>query len=295
MSFRSALRRCSEWAVYPVIVVASAVAAAVMLAAGWPALLAIVAANTGAAALVLVMEWALRYRGAWARSRGDLCTDVCHLVFSSGGAQIVAILLYSLVAAAGARLSRELGASLWPSGLPFGVQLVLALLVAELGYYWLHRLYHRTFLFRLHAVHHSAERIYWLNSNRNHPTDFLLAGLSMSAPLIFLGAGERLFVVVTVIAFSVMLLQHANIAMRLGWLNAVLVGGETHRWHHSRDPVEQDHNFGSVLLVWDVVFGTYFLPRDREPPIDVGLTDMPDFPRDYLGQLISPVTMKRSA
>jgi hypothetical protein len=36
------------------------------------------------------------------------------------------------------------------------------------------------------------------------------------------------------------------------------------------------------------VFGSFFLPPDREPPVEIGIADMPDFPTRYLAQLASP-------
>jgi len=63
---------------------------------------------------------------------------------------------------------------------------------------------------------------------------------------------------------------------------------ELHRWHHSRRLEESNTNFGQNLIVWDVVFGTRFLPKDREPPADIGIAGLPAFPMDYWGQLVSP-------
>jgi len=68
---------------------------------------------------------------------------------------------------------------------------------------------------------------------------------------------------------------------------------ELHRWHHSRVLEEANTTYGQNLIVWDVVFGTRFLPADREPPEDIGITDLPTFPMDYLGQLLSPVRWRR--
>ena len=68
---------------------------------------------------------------------------------------------------------------------------------------------------------------------------------------------------------------------------------ELHRWHHSRILDEANTNYGQNLIVWDVVFGTRFLPADREPPEDIGLTGLSAFPMDYLGQLASPFTWRR--
>jgi ornithine lipid hydroxylase len=85
-----------------------------------------------------------------------------------------------------------------------------------------------------------------------------------------------------------MLMQHANVDVRLGPLNWIFSMNEVHRWHHSRIIAEQNANYGGVLLVWDVIFGTRFHPADREPPVDVGLHGLRDFPTGYLEQLASP-------
>ena len=45
--------------------------------------------------------------------------------------------------------------------------------------------------------------------------------------------------------------------------------------------------------IWDLVFGSWFLPADREPPANVGIGAMPDFPTGYLGQLASPFTWRK--
>jgi sterol desaturase/sphingolipid hydroxylase (fatty acid hydroxylase superfamily) len=63
---------------------------------------------------------------------------------------------------------------------------------------------------------------------------------------------------------------------------------EPHRWHHSRRLEEANSNYGSNLIVWDVVFGTFYLPRDRQPPTTIGIESWPDFPRGYLAQLAVP-------
>ena len=57
--------------------------------------------------------------------------------------------------------------------------------------------------------------------------------------------------------------QHCNIDLRYGLLNYVVGSAETHRWHHSREPREANANYGNTVIVWDVLFGTWFLPADR--------------------------------
>jgi sterol desaturase/sphingolipid hydroxylase (fatty acid hydroxylase superfamily) len=81
--------------------------------------------------------------------------------------------------------------------------------------------------------------------------------------------------------------------VRLGALNRIFSMAEPHRWHHSRSLLEANTNYGSNLTVWDVVFGTFFLPHDREPPTAIGIADLPDFPAGYLDQLAAPFRWAR--
>jgi sterol desaturase/sphingolipid hydroxylase (fatty acid hydroxylase superfamily) len=87
-------------------------------------------------------------------------------------------------------------------------------------------------------------------------------------------------------------IKHANILARIGPLNWVFSMAELHRWHHSPVVEEANHNYGGNLILWDVVFRTRYLPADRKPPSNVGLADVPDYPRypmDYLGRFLAPL------
>jgi sterol desaturase/sphingolipid hydroxylase (fatty acid hydroxylase superfamily) len=56
-----------------------------------------------------------------------------------------------------------------------------------------------------------------------------------------------------------------------------------HRWHHSKLIEESDTNFGNNVIVWDLLFGTWFLPKDRHVGV-LGLFN-PDYPTSFWGQL----------
>jgi sterol desaturase/sphingolipid hydroxylase (fatty acid hydroxylase superfamily) len=75
---------------------------------------------------------------------------------------------------------------------------------------------------------------------------------------------------------------HSNIRVRTGRLQFVLNGPEMHRWHHASDVDAYDRNFSTKLAIWDWLFGTAWLPRDRMPS-GYGL-DAEDFPTTYLMQ-----------
>ena len=57
--------------------------------------------------------------------------------------------------------------------------------------------------------------------------------------------------------------QHSNINVKFGFLNYIISSSELHRWHHSEIPRESNGNYGNNLIIWDVIFGTWFLPKDR--------------------------------
>jgi sterol desaturase/sphingolipid hydroxylase (fatty acid hydroxylase superfamily) len=149
-------------------------------------------------------------------------------------------------------------------------------------------------LWRFHAVHHSAERLYFINAFRNHPGDIALSTAFSVLPLALLGAPPTVMALFSVFASAHFFLQHANIDYRVGPLTWVLSVGEVHRWHHSRKLEEADANYGNVLLIWDVLFGTRKLPAGV-PPENVGLADGTTLPTGYVAQLVSPFTTRVAA
>jgi len=78
----------------------------------------------------------------------------------------------------------EDGASWWPSDWPFAAQVALGLIATEFGLYWAHRFAHEWPPFwRFHAVHHSVERLWVVNTGRFHFIDTLVS-LAFAVPII---------------------------------------------------------------------------------------------------------------
>lgn len=275
-------------AIYPTVLLASLFAAWSLYRIGWRAAAVVALVNAVTALVVGILERSLPYRATWNRSHDDVKTDVLHLVF--GMLPIPALFRAATLGAltAGAVfLAARVGRPLWPSHWPLAVQLLLALVVAEFGQYWVHRMSHeRTALWRLHSVHHSVERLYWLNAGRFHPLDTLLQHAAEVAPLVLLGANEHVLALFTVFTSANGLLRHANIDMRMRALSWVLSTADLHRWHHSREVEESNANYGANLIVWDVIFGTRRVPAGDGPPV-LGL-NAPNFPRTFLAQLAAP-------
>ena len=180
------------------------------------------------------------------------------------------------------------GLSLWPRSWPLLAQLPLAWVLVELFAYWPHRWLHEVpWLWRLHATHHSAERLYWLNATRAHPLEHVFRGCIGALPLAVVGATPELIALSVLCDGVIGLFQHANIDFRLGPLNYVFSAAPVHRWHHSRARFEADHNYGDSFIFWDLVFGTYYNPAQREVD-ELGVDALDAYPRGFLGQLAAP-------
>jgi sterol desaturase/sphingolipid hydroxylase (fatty acid hydroxylase superfamily) len=245
--------------------------------------------------LVAVMERVLPYRREWNRSHGDLRTDSLYFLTQIVVGGLMAPVLGVLTIVIGGWLSEQFGGTLWPVHWPVLAQVVLASVIREFFDYWAHRaMHHYDWLWRMHATHHSAKRVYWLNAIRAHPGEIALRfSLVWVLPLAVLGVPREVLALATVAAVVADAFQHANIAIRLGPLSWIFSVGDLHRWHHSRERSEADSNYGNVYIFWDAVFGTRFLPADREPPAKVGIAGLEAFPDGFFAQWISPFRWAR--
>jgi sterol desaturase/sphingolipid hydroxylase (fatty acid hydroxylase superfamily) len=186
-------------------------------------------------------------------------------------------------------LASASGTGVWPGHWHWLVQLALAAVIVEFFQYWLHRFMHeRDALWRFHATHHSAPRLYFLNAARFHPIDILLDTSIGLAPLVVLGAPAESLALFALFGAVLGYLQHSNLELRLGPLNYLFSMAELHRWHHSRSLRQANTNYGSNLSIWDLAFGTFFWPRDERPPEIIGIPNLEAFPQSYFAQLASP-------
>ena len=254
---------------------------------------AVVAASValgGAILCIAVFERVLPFEPRWNRNHNDLRVDLIHNVVNALIPKVFELLAFGVLLSGAAWLVSKTGTPLWPTTWPIFAQLALALVIGEFGAYWIHRLTHEVpWLWRFHATHHSAPRLYWLNAARFHPIDLFAQHVAHVVPMILLGASIEVIALHTLFTAVHGLFQHSNIDVKLGPLNYIFSMSELHRWHHSTNVSEADHNYGANLIVWDIVFGTRYLPANRRPPSDIGIEALPDFPQTYTAQLLSPV------
>ncbi len=289
------MRRWLSRLIFPATLLASLGAASAALGRGAEPGAVLGATALGATALVAALERALPFRRAWNRSRGDLRADLAYLPTALGINALLETGVKVVAVAAGAALSDAFGVGLWPGGWPLAAQLVVACIVAELFDYWPHRWMHaHPGLWRFHLIHHSPERLYWLNATRAHPVELLFRGVFAFLPLTLLGAGGDVLALFALTTIVVGLFQHANVDTELGPLAWIFSVGEMHRWHHSTDLAEAAHNFGNNFLFWDVVFGSWYRPRGRAPE-KLGVGGLEGFPASWLRQLAEPFRRRSPA
>jgi sterol desaturase/sphingolipid hydroxylase (fatty acid hydroxylase superfamily) len=179
------------------------------------------------------------------------------------------------------------------SALPIWARACAAMVVGETGYYWGHRWTHQIpFLWRFHAVHHSAEQLDFLVSSRAHPVDLVFTRMCMLTPLLALGLVNMMHATDGVIPLIVFLTGtvwgffiHSNFRWRLGPLEWVITTPGFHHWHHTYAGRERDCNYSSLLPWLDRVFGTHYLPKSW--PERYGIHE--PIARTLTGQLIQPM------
>ena len=196
-----------------------------------------------------------------------------------------------------------------PLGLPDfagAAILTVALFVAyELAYWIYHYLSHTVpALWELHKVHHSAEVLTPLTNSRVHPLE---GALFLNMIAVFLGttdgvvtyllgapvhpftiAGGNLLVVLGTYLIAHLHHTHVWIAFTGVW-GRILISPAHHQIHHSTNPIHFNKNMGSVLAVWDWLFGTLHIPETTRERLTFGIGDGEVTEHTVAQELLRPV------
>lgn len=204
--------------------------------------------------------------------RRGFLTDLGYYFLSSLlPSRILALPLLAL--ALGLQFTGPLTLHLWIADLPAWVRFAAALVIAEIGFYWGHRWMHGAWLWRFHAVHHSAAEMDWLVNTRAHPVDLVFTRLCGYVPLYVIGLAQASGNSVDWVPLLVSLVGsiwgyfiHANLRLRFGWLEHVVSTPAFHHWHHDNlGPVHSHKNYAALLPWVDRLFGTFYLDKAKWP------------------------------
>jgi sterol desaturase/sphingolipid hydroxylase (fatty acid hydroxylase superfamily) len=169
---------------------------------------------------------------------------------------------------------------------PIWLQVIEIYLISDFLGYWSHRIFHGGKWWAFHAVHHSSEDLDWLSSIRVHPVNDMVTKFVQVTPLLLLGFNPWVTISTAPFLTLYAIFLHARLNWDFGPLRAVIATPVFHRWHHSRQREAWDKNFAGLFPVWDILFGTYYMPKGRMPE-DFGVAG--GFPQDMPHQLWEPV------
>jgi sterol desaturase/sphingolipid hydroxylase (fatty acid hydroxylase superfamily) len=170
--------------------------------------------------------------------------------------------------------------------LPAIIRFALVILAADAVEYASHRAYHEVpLLWRIHAVHHSPEYMDWLSGSRLHFLEPLMTRALVLVPIILLGFPQDTIFAYLIFISVQSVLIHSNIKMNVSWLRYVIVTPQFHHWHHASDAEAIDKNYAAHTPLFDMLFGSWHLPKDRWP---VKYGTVKPIPSGMLGQFLHP-------
>ncbi len=180
------------------------------------------------------------------------------------------------------------------AGLNVFAAIALFLVLDDMTQYWWHRASHSfAWLYNLHRAHHNAHYMSVRLVYRNNVIYYaLMPGLWFAGVLLFMGLGW-VYAFYLVVKMAVIIGAHSDVAWdrplyRIGWLSPVMWVVErtistpaTHHAHHGRhadDPgTHYKGNYGNLLFLWDVLFGTARITRT--------------YPRSYGVENLAPASL----
>lgn len=142
----------------------------------------------------------------------------------------------------------------------------------EFIYYWYHRVSHEIpFFWATHVNHHSSMK---MNISVSIRTPFfnVVYFIVFWIPLVLLGFHPLDVLLVQLLGLSLSFIQHTTLIGKLGILEKFLSTPSLHRVHHASNNKYINKNYGSILIIFDKIFGTF--EKEVEAPV-YGITKNP--------------------
>ncbi|WP_423907687.1 sterol desaturase family protein [Candidatus Spongiihabitans sp.] len=140
---------------------------------------------------------------------------------------------------------------------------ILALIAADLTYYWMHRWEHEIrILWAYHSVHHSSSEFNLTTGLRLAWVEGLIEWVFF-VPMILLGVDVVQTIIALVIVVAYQTWIHTEKIGKLGWADRIFNTPSVHRVHHGSNKKYIDRNYGGILIVWDRLFGTYQAEEEK--------------------------------
>lgn len=151
------------------------------------------------------------------------------------------------------------------ANLPYLGQMLVGLFIIDLSLYIRHRFVHH-FFWPYHAIHHSAKHLTWITKFRLHPIDSVVMGVINTIVLHMIGFDFEAIITAQYLMMIWNNIVHANIRLVFpSFLHYIIGSPHVHRWHHATEKEAVNKNFTIMFCFIDVLFGTFYAPRDRLP------------------------------
>jgi len=166
----------------------------------------------------------------------------------------------------------------------FGTELtigifLLAFVLDDLAYYWIHRMGHRMrWMWAAHVIHHSSQHYNLSTALRQTWTSSLTPGIFFRWPIFILGIHPSIVIFCAGFNLIYQFWIHTEVINKCPrWFEAIMNTPSHHRVHHANNPRYLDSNYAGVFIIWDKLFGTY-VPERSDEPCNYGLiTDLGTF------------------
>ena len=144
----------------------------------------------------------------------------------------------------------------------------LCFVVLDFCRYWAHRVAHeQRFWWATHVTHHSSEQY-------NFTVAFRLSWIQQLKiifflPIAFMGIHPVVFFIVHQIEVLYQFWLHTELIKKLPRpIEFIFTTPSHHRVHHATNEKYLDKNYGSTLIIWDRIFGTF---KEEEETPDYGI------------------------
>lgn len=172
------------------------------------------------------------------------------------------------------------------------VAFFVALIVAEFGTYWSHRLIMHSKFWIAHRTHHSSLGVYTMMFFRQHFLDSIVGNFSHLFLLVIIGFNFKIILSVIIFFYVCSQVAHSNVDLDNPWIGKILLTNKVHRVHHIADNINANSNFGICHLFWDYLGRTHRAVYPKDIPF--GLYQGEKYPVDnFWGQLLDPLIPKR--
>ncbi len=215
-------------------------------------------------ALLLIIEFIFPIKKEWKMTWRSFFRDIKYMI--AGG--LTSRSIRFLIGFAAIYLSEKNVGVL--KQFPFVLSVIIVLVSWEFMQYWFHRLSHTTsgkigdFLWRVHSAHHLPDKVYLLMHSVFHPLNLIVTTVMLQGILIFAGVDAKTMYLLNIFMGLQGLISHFNVDIRAGFFNYIFIGTELHRFHHSAN-LNECKNYGGILAIWDIVFGTFYYKPGTSP------------------------------